>query len=253
MDNKEIVHLYQEGSSVVELAKKYNTYTNKISRILHQEGVIMRTRAEAQSLAMKTGRASSPTKGKKRTQAEKEKIGAAISQKWDELPDEVKSQKSQQAKDRWHSQSKADREKFSHKSAQAVRRSAIEGSKNERATFLALHDAGFKVELHRHGIIPNQKMEVDLFLPEYGIAIEIDGPTHFNPIWGETELAKRINSDAVKNGLLINNGYNVIRVKALGKISTLTYQIQLSIMVVNTVRSIINGDITTKLVEIEVI
>ena len=58
-------------------------------------------------------------------------------------------------------------------------------------------------------------MEIDLFIPELKIAIEIDGPAHFFPIWGAGNLQKHIKADAKKSGLLLSQGFVVIRVKHL--------------------------------------
>ena len=46
--------------------------------------------------------------------------------------------------------------------------------------------------------------------------IEIDGPSHFLPIWGEQRLQKQINADLRKSGSLLSKGFVVIRVKTLG-------------------------------------
>ena len=59
--------------------------------------------------------------------------------------------------------------------------------------------------------------EIDLFLPELNTIIEIDGPQHFLPIFGEDRLKEVIKFDAIKNGLLISKGYCVIRVRYLCK------------------------------------
>ena len=47
--------------------------------------------------------------------------------------------------------------------------------------------------------------------------IEVDGPSHFLPIWGEDKLQKQINADLRKSGTLLSKGYVVIRVKSLGQ------------------------------------
>ena len=73
--------------------------------------------------------------------------------------------------------------------------------------------AGYDVIFHKRGLIANDKMEVDLFIPSLKTAIEIDGPAHFLPIWGEENLQKHIRADAQKAGLLINRGFVVLRVK----------------------------------------
>ncbi len=77
--------------------------------------------------------------------------------------------------------------------------------------------AGYDVIFHKKGLIPNENMEVDLFVPGIKTAIEIDGPAHFLPIWGEESLQKHIRADAEKAGMLINRGYVVLRVKNLIK------------------------------------
>ena len=66
-------------------------------------------------------------------------------------------------------------------------------------------------------MIPNENLEVDLFLPKLSTAIEIDGPAHFLPIWGEKNLQRHIRSDAHKSGLLLRAGFVIIRVKHVTK------------------------------------
>ena len=44
------------------------------------------------------------------------------------------------------------------------------------------------------------------------VAIEVDGPSHFYPIWGYDNLQKHITADAKKSGLLLGAGLTVIRV-----------------------------------------
>ena len=72
--------------------------------------------------------------------------------------------------------------------------------------------SGYVIEYHKKGIVPNSNLEVDIYLPEMGTAIEIDGPSHFLPIWGQEALTKTIKSDNEKNGLLRYHGVIVLRV-----------------------------------------
>ena len=44
-------------------------------------------------------------------------------------------------------------------------------------------------------------------------AIEIDGPSHFEPVWGEEALSRTQKADQQKTGLLLSNGFVLIRVK----------------------------------------
>ena len=59
----------------------------------------------------------------------------------------------------------------------------------------------------------NQNLQVDLYLPEYRIAIEVDGPSHFKPVWGEKNLEKNIKADQQKTGLILQSGLVMVRVK----------------------------------------
>ena len=66
-------------------------------------------------------------------------------------------------------------------------------------------------------IIPSENLEIDLYIPELKTIIEVDGPSHFLPIWGEDKLQKQINADLRKSGTLLSKGYVVIRIKSLGQ------------------------------------
>ena len=72
---------------------------------------------------------------------------------------------------------------------------------------------GYDVIFHKKGLVANNKLEVDLFIPSLKTAIEIAGPAHFLPIWGEESLQKNIRADSEKAGLLISGGFVVLRIK----------------------------------------
>jgi very-short-patch-repair endonuclease len=76
--------------------------------------------------------------------------------------------------------------------------------------------AGFSIKLHQM-IIPAENLEIDLYIQELKTIIEVDGPSHFLPIWGEEKLQKQVNADLRKSGALLSKGYVVIRVKSLGQ------------------------------------
>ena len=65
----DIVALYnKEHLSTYELAEHFDTYPNKIRRILKKNGVDLRTKSDAQKNALKKGRTPHPTKGTKRSE-----------------------------------------------------------------------------------------------------------------------------------------------------------------------------------------
>ena len=97
---------------------------------------------------------------------------------------------------------------------QAIRKASKEGSKLERYIKRELTSLGYNVLIHQR-ILPNKDLEVDLFLPSEKTIIEVDGPSHFLPVWGEERLQKQIKSDQDKTGLALSKGFKIIRIKHL--------------------------------------
>ena len=202
-----------KNKSTYEIAQELKTYPNKIRRALKTLGVDLRDRSTAQTVAIASGRHEHPTKGKKRTEAEKIAISDGMSKFWDDMEDTERDRRSKLSKTQGDEMSEEEKANLRKLAAAAVRKASKEGSKIEKFIHEGLTAAGYEVIFHKRGLIANDKMEVDLFLPVLKTAIEIDGPAHFLPIWGETNLQKHIRADAQKAGLLINRGYAVLRVK----------------------------------------
>ncbi|MAF25510.1 hypothetical protein CL634_08065 [bacterium] len=202
-----------QSKSTYEIAQELKTYPNKIRRALNTLGVDLRDRSNAQTVAIQSGRHEHPTRGKKRTDAEKIAISDGMSVFWENMEEKERKRRSNLSKKQWEEMSEADKANLRKLAAEAVRKASKEGSKIEKFIHKGLTEAGYDVMFHRRGLISNEKMEVDLFIPSLKTAIEIDGPAHFLPIWGEANLQKHIRADAQKAGLLINRGYVVLRVK----------------------------------------
>ena len=206
-----------QKKSTYEIAQDIGTYPNKIRRTLNTLGIDLRDRSSAQTVAIETGRHEHPTRGKKRTEAEKIAISNGMSHFWDNMEETERERRSKISKEQWASMSEEDKANLRRLAAEAVRKASKEGSKIEKFICEGLTGAGYDVIFHKKGLIPNENMEVDLFVPGIKTAIEIDGPAHFLPIWGEESLQKHIRADAQKAGMLINRGYVVLRVKNLIK------------------------------------
>ena len=86
-------------------------------------------------------------------------------------------------------------------------------------------------------IIPSENLEIDLYIPDLKTIIEVDGASHFLPIWGEEKLQKQVNADLRKSAALLSKGYAVIRLKSLGQ-ESLAKREQMLTSVVDTVKSI---------------
>jgi very-short-patch-repair endonuclease len=211
-----VIKQYKDNHSTYSIAKELGTYPKKIERILKKNGHQLRGKAEAQSLAIKSGRTKHPTKGKKRTDEEKLKISIGTEKRWREMSDEQKEKISEEAKKRWDEISPEKKRSMQESAGRALRLAAVEGSKAEKSLKERLMEEGYDVILHKKDLIEGN-FEIDLFLPEINTIIEIDGPQHFLPIFGEKRLQDVIKFDSIKNGLLTSKGYCVIRVKYLCK------------------------------------
>ena len=200
-----------------DIAKQFGTYANKIRREAIRFGIQPRDKSKAQKNALKSGSHTHPTKGPRRSQETKEKIGDGVAENWDNMSEEEYNRRSEIAKDKWNAMSQAERDALQKKASDAVRKASKEGSKLENYLLNVLRKQSYVVQFHRKGLLPNERLEIDLFLPNIRTAIEIDGPSHFFPIWGEDSLARNLRADAQKTGLLLSRGFVVIRVKHLSK------------------------------------
>jgi len=216
MNDQKIIDLYtKEQKSTHEIASILDTYPNKIRRILLKHGIHLKDRSEAQKNAILNGSAKIPTQGKKRSQEEKLKISASLSNHWKNMTDDEYNNIVTCAKQRWTEMTTQEKNNMSNAAIKAIQAAGKEGSKLEKYLLKELTKAGHKIEFHKKSLIPNHKLEIDLYLPELRAIIEVDGPSHFLPIWGEEKLQKQIKADEQKTGLILSKGFIVIRIKNL--------------------------------------
>lgn len=197
-----------------EIARMYNTYTNKIVRALKFLKIEIRDKSECQKELLRTGKAKHPTKGKKLSDATKEKISKASHNSWiNKTEDEMESFK-QLKREAWNNRSAEEVEEFNKKSINAISNASRAGSKAEIKLMEGLISAGYQ-PLHHHRPLEKEKLEVDIIIPDKRIAIEIDGPSHYKPIWGDINFDRTRKADIEKNGILATNGFCMIRIKNL--------------------------------------
>ena len=209
-------HQYDNlGRSYADIAKELGTYPQAIRRACKKLGIKPRNKSEAQKNALAQGTARHPTAGVRRSDAVRLKISEGVSHKWSSLsPEELKS-RSDKSREQWKNMSAAQKQEMKELAGKAIRAAAKDGSKLEKSLMVNLTNVGYIVEYHKEKSLANQRLQLDIFLPEQSVAIEIDGPSHFLPIWGEDALRRTMRADLEKNGLLIINGVVVLRVKCL--------------------------------------
>lgn len=248
--NKEYV---ENGRSWSELGKELGLFPNTIRRQAIKLGIKVRNQSEAQKLALKSGTRKHPMKGKTHNLATKTRIGKKLSENWNNSTEAEKDIIRNKRKEQWENTPESLKESMRTQAAKAVRATSKDGSKMEKFILHKLRENKFKAEFHYKQLIVNEKLECDIYLPELQVCLEIDGPSHFQPIYGEEVLAKTRLSDQIKNGLLISKGYWMVRIRAGRKTTTPTYMNLMADKVLETLNAIKNGTLKTdtKLIYIE--
>jgi len=214
-EEKKIIDMYNEGKSTYEIAKILGTYANKIRRILIKHGIEMKSKSEAQKNAIDRGVSSTPTKGKKRTYDEKVKISEGLRRMWENMDDSTYEKYVERARDKWNEMTQLQKTNMIQSALDGIRTAGKEGSKLEKFLLKELTKNGHVVEFHKKNLIANQNLEIDMYIPAFKTIIEIDGPSHFLPIWGEDKLQKQIKADSAKTGLILSKGFVIIRIKSM--------------------------------------
>ena len=207
---KEYLEQALQEESVSSLAAKMGTYTNKIRREAQRLDIEIRNRSETRKMLLENNKAKSPTEGKKRSKEEKIKIGKGRSKAW---TPKAKKKMAEISKERWEQKTDDEKAEFLESSRAAIREALLNGSKLEQEIYNFLIDAGYNAERQRKFLIERDKMSIDIFLNDEGIAIEIDGPSHQLPIWGEDKLERTRIIDKRKDDLLLGANLRIIRIK----------------------------------------
>lgn len=224
--------------SAYQIAEELETYPNKVRRALSHYKIQMRSPSEAQKNALHSGRHNHPTRGKKRSEEVKIKISEQMTKVWEKMTVAEKNRRIKMAVKQWKHMTEGEQEEFKRLASEAVRIAAVEGSKLEKSLLSILRDKGYQVEFHQENLLANEKLQIDILIPSLRIAIEVDGPAHFYPIWGNDNLAKHLLADNNKTGLLLQSGYVLIRVKHLTKTLSKSHERKVAKKVLETIDSI---------------
>lgn len=207
---------YESGDSIPVISKRYGWSESKVYRTFKKIGVKMRNRSESIKLALESGRAINPTKGRKHSDESKELMSKRRAETWQKDDGKARKELSERAKENWANKTDSEKLTMLSKAGQALRKVADEGSAAEKYLVEKLKTHGYEVEYHNKSIIYGQ-YEIDILLPKEGIVIEIDGPHHYTAIFGEERLLRTQQLDQVKNGVLMGYGLKIIRIKYVAK------------------------------------
>lgn len=198
-----------------EIAEAYGTYANKIRRDAIKFKINIRDKSQAQKNALQTGKAEHPTQGKTRSESVKEKIGMSVMTSWENLDAATIQKRKDKARKNWENLPEDVKQNILKEANIAVRQASKIGSKLETYLLNQLLKDGYRVEFHKEQTLSNTKLQIDLFLPTLNTAIEIDGLSHFEPVWGQDTLSRNQGYDNKKTGLILGKGLVLIRIKQL--------------------------------------
>ncbi len=211
-----LIEQYQNlGKSFGDIAKDIGTYANKIRRDAIKYNIEIRDKSQAQKNALNTGKTKHPTKGKQRSEDVKNKIGKGVMVSWENLTEDELNRRKQIAKENWENLSDDTKADILSSANIAVREASKTGSKLEKYILNRLLKDKYKVDFHKEHFLSNTKLQIDLFLPALNVAIEVDGPSHFEPVWGNDSLSRNQKYDNKKTGLILGKGWVLIRVMQL--------------------------------------
>lgn len=231
--------LYNDQNlSWAEIGSLTNTYANKVRRDAIRLGIKSRDKSDAQKMALESGRHPHPTKDKGHTEEAKIKISDSVADVWEEMDENQRALRKEDAQKRWQEKSPEEIKAFRDSAGEGVRKAAKEGSELERFLLRELIKAGYKVSFHKEHWVVHEKFQIDLYLQDFNIAIEVDGPSHFENIWGEDNLRKNQLRDAQKTGLLLERGVCIVRIRQKKALS-LKYKRTILMQLLNTLKSII--------------
>lgn len=206
-------HYQNSKKSFGDIADMCGTYSNKLRRDAIKFNIKIRDKSEAQKNALKTGKAPHPTKGKQRSENTKNKIGMGVLNSWENMDDKTLQKRKMKAKQNWDNMSQDDKDNILKKANDAVRATSKVGSKLEQYLLQKLLQDGYAVDFHKEQTLANTKLQIDLFLTKMRVAIEVDGPSHFEPVWGADALDRNKKYDDKKTGLILGKGLVLIRIK----------------------------------------
>jgi len=216
INEQKVRDLYlNEGLSMRKLVKELNVPLATLSRFMKKHGIVARGKGEAQKNYLKEH--DHQMKGHKHTAETKQQISMSLGDFWEKLTDDerekIKRKIGSAWKRKWESMSDQQRKLMMEELSSKAKHSQGKGSRLERFIAEELRNRGYVVEERSTGYTVGKDFEVDLALPNEMIAIEVDGPTHYLPIYGEKHLENQQARDARKDDMINSTGYNVLRIR----------------------------------------
>lgn len=228
--------------SIREIAKLIGASSSTLQRQFVRLGIVCLSKSEIQKHLLESGKLEHPTRGKETSQETKDKISDAIAEAW-KTSEKMQTAISEAAKEQWANMKPAEKAERLAKASDGIREAAKNGSKLQNFLKDGLKDNGFTSLKDKVAVLPNQKLEFDIFIPEIRTIVEVDGPSHFRPIWGNDVFQKNLGRDNQKAGLALNSKFYFIRVKQTKNFSH-RYGSKLLILLIDLLKRIKTNEVT---------
>lgn len=237
---------HNQGLSLRKIAANAGVSLSTIKRDCDKLNISTRTHSDAQKLALANG-TPHPTKGKSHSDETKQKIADGMYNAWENDID--KDDRSKKSKKAWENLTPDKKKEIKHKAALAIREASIHGSKLERYLLQNLSKHGFNAAFHQERSLSGTKLQIDMMIPDMGIAMEINGLSHYQPIWGDKSFNRTKNADNTKQAILLNHGFTMINIKHTKAGSNKRFQLILKELV-DLLTKIKNKEVVGNLFEI---
>lgn len=223
---------YTEDASIRALAREKGVHPNTLRRAMIKAGIKPRERSDILNANYENGTIK-PRKGF--TMSEEHKIIISNANHGRKRTSQKKNNVIVKNNDAMRS-----------RGAAKSRESSKKGSKFERMLIDKLTANGYNVK-HQYEF---KEYKVDLYFPDVKLAVEIDGITHREPIYGIDKLNKTIERDKEKDNQLKQMGINILRIADNQKKPSLFNTIGVSSLINEVIEQIKLGKKVYKVVEI---
>ena len=216
INEDDVRRLYlEEGLSMRAVAKAVGAPLATLSRFMKKCGIGARDKAQAQKNYLKDN--DHQMKGRKHSDATKKKISHSLGDFWDSLSDDEREEFKRKIgsawQRKWAGMSELERKLMMEGLSNRAKETQGNGSRFERYIAEELRQRGYLVEERSIHYTAGKDFEVDLALPNELIALEVDGPTHFLPIYGQEHLDQKKERDARLDEMINSVGYSVLRIR----------------------------------------
>jgi len=221
IDINTVRQLFEQGLSTYAIADKVGCDQSYIVRLINKHNkknpnnvIKVRTKSEAQKLfAEKNGH---QRVGKMHSDESKMAISDTMREFFDsDEGEEAKKRMSKTKYDAWLKMTPTEKANALNQLRISNREALRTGDGSKFENFLAecLSKDNFAVEQRTSAYTPGNNFHVDIALKDKGLIIEVDGPTHWKDIYGQTKLDIVQRQDAEKDAMLKGVGFDVLRVQ----------------------------------------